>query len=187
MLFRSQSGLDFLARSAVSWQDTNQCYGCHVQAVTLEALSVGQSHQYSVPAPAIRAMKAGLTTLDGGTRSPGGLRYAHGGSLVAASRGFGGASLARYDALVGDDLRDDLLGVAAQLVELQQGDGSVRDPENWVNPPVGTGSPVQLTAQAIATWQEAYERTADEKWLTAVAQAEDWLHGSSPPAATSRP
>ncbi len=176
----AQQGLDFLSSASVSWQQTNDCYGCHVQAVTTEALAVGQHHAYEVSATSLEAMVAGLTTAKGGTQSAGGLQY-HGGSLLLPSKAFGGAALARYDSLVGNELTDDLLTVAEELRGFQQDDGAVHDPESWVNLPVGQGS-LQFTWQAIATWRQAYERSADPRWLTSVALAEDWLHGQVSPA-----
>ena len=177
----AQEGLDFLSQAATSWQGRHGCYGCHVQAVTAEALAVGLHNDYRVEDPALEAMIAGLTTIDGGTRSQGGLQY-HGGTLLLPSKAFGGAALARYDALVGDLLTDDLLAVAAELEGYQADDGAVRDPGHWVNLPVGQGE-LQFTWQAIATWRQAFERSADPRWLTAVAQAEDWLHGQVASAA----
>jgi len=49
----AQKGLDFLARSTVEWQGSHQCYGCHVQAVTLKAMAVGQHHDYTVQPAAL--------------------------------------------------------------------------------------------------------------------------------------
>lgn len=178
----AQEGLDFLSEAAVSWQRSQDCYGCHVQAVTTEALAVGRHNDYRVSDPALEAMVAGLTTVKGGTRSEGGLQY-HGGSLLLPSKAFGGAALARYDALVGDLLTDDLLAVAAELEGYQAEDGAVRDPGQWTNLPVGQGE-LQFTWQAVATWRQAFERSADPRWLTAVAQAEDWLSGQVTSAGT---
>src|SRR5689334_20530919 len=45
----AQRGLGFVAREASAWQEKNKCYGCHVQAVTLEALSIGRHNQYEIP------------------------------------------------------------------------------------------------------------------------------------------
>ncbi len=173
----AQRGLDFLAQATVAWQTQHRCYGCHVQAHALEAMAVGVAHQYEVKDPQLRTVIAGLTTIDGGTRTPGGLRYAHGGTLVAPSQGFGGAAIARFDSLVDGSLTDDLLTVAAQLETIQRDDGSVIDPGGWVNAPVGIAGTEQMTYQAIATWRQAYERTADDRWMAASAQAEDHLRG----------
>lgn len=169
----AQRGLDFLSRETVAWQQRQQCYGCHVQAVTLEALAVGHDNQYEVARPTLQEVVRGVTTIKGGSRSAGGLQY-HGGSLVAASKGFGGAAFARYDELVDAELRDDLLSVAERLLVYQEEDGALNDPESWVNRPVGAG-PTMLATQAITTWRQAYERSADERWLTAMGRTEGWL------------
>jgi len=171
----AQKGLDFLSGAATTWQTQHDCYGCHVQAVTTEALAVGIQKSYEVDDAALEAMVRGLTSGKGGARADGGFQY-HGGTLLAPSKAFGGAALARYDALVDGQLTDDLLSVAQDLKQYQADDGALRDPGNWVNLPVGQGE-LQFTWQAIATWRQAYERSADPIWLTAVAEAEDYLSG----------
>lgn len=170
----AQKGLTFLESSASSWATGHECFGCHVHAVTVEALSVGTHHGYDVNERLLASFVAAMTTGPGGTRSPGGLNYAHGGSLVAASHGFGGSALARYDALVSTENRSDLRSTARELLQWQAEDGGVRDPEAWVNLPVGTGR-IQLTAQALSTWRRAYEADADEAWLGPIARGEQWL------------
>src|SRR5688572_24675061 len=57
----AQKGLDFLASDTVRWQQSNQCYGCHVQAVTLQAMSVGRHNQYTVEEKALDVVLAGIT------------------------------------------------------------------------------------------------------------------------------
>src|SRR5438270_1427 len=69
----AQKGLSFLARETVAWQKTHQCYGCHVQAVSLEALSVGQHHQYEVSSEDLKAIAQGMLNLSGGARKNKGL------------------------------------------------------------------------------------------------------------------
>ncbi len=167
----AQRGLDFLTEQAQKWQQQQHCYGCHVHAVTVEALSVGVHHQYRVAAPAMNAIVDGMLNLPGGAHGKIGLSY-HDSSLIEPSKAFGGAAFARYDQWVNRDLSNDLLKVARELIPFQQPDGSLI--LNWVNPPVGVGS-IQGTYQAIATWQQAYARSADDRWLTAVQKAEGYL------------
>ena len=69
----AQRGLGFVAHEAEAWQEKNKCYGCHVQAVTLEALSIGAHNQYEIPRADMEAIVAGLTTINGGARGPNGL------------------------------------------------------------------------------------------------------------------
>lgn len=175
----AQKGLGFLQDQATGWQDQHNCYGCHVQAVTVEALSVGVGNQYDVNKQAFAKVLRGMTTGPGGSRSTHGLRYSHdqngSGSLQAPSKGMGGSAFARYDDLVDNKLRDDLIGVAQELLTYQRADGSVVDPGGWRNEPVGLGGQVQLTTQALTTWRQAYERTADDAWLAAAGKGEAFL------------
>lgn len=169
----AQRGLDFLAREAVRWQESHQCYGCHVQAVTVEAFSVGYKHQYKVPERDFKEVLRGMLDLNGGSHLEGGLGHSS-PSIGQAAKIMGSAAFARYDELVDNKLQQELLLEARGVLALQQPSGAVQS--TWVNPPVGTGD-TQYTAEAIITWKQAYERSADDQWLTAIQRAEDYLHG----------
>ena len=69
----AQRGITFLARSTATWQKEHQCYGCHVQAVTLEGLAVGKQNQYNVPAKELGIILEGVLHSQGGARTAGGL------------------------------------------------------------------------------------------------------------------
>ncbi len=169
----AQRGLEFVAREAIAWQGQQNCYGCHVQAVTFEALTVGRQHRYDVSSEQFAEVLRGLTTISGGSRGPNGLSVggdAH--HLIETSRAFGGAAFARYDATLGAELRDDLLEVATQIKQYQNEDGSVRTTDTRF--PVVAGL-MQATTQAMQTWHQAHTRTADEQWLEPVRRAEAWM------------
>lgn len=174
----AQRALDWLAGATIAWQDQHQCYGCHVQAVTVDALAVGQAKGYTVVPAQLDRVLAGVTALPGGAHSPGGLGY-HGGQLRIPAKAIGGAAFARFDALVDNRLRDELLQVAEELRAAQDQSGRVVDAEGWSNPPVGTGRPEQWTALGIQVWRQAYERSGDDRWLAAAALAEDWMAGQA--------
>jgi Carboxypeptidase regulatory-like domain len=161
----AQRGLGFVAREAATWQAAHQCYGCHVQAVTLEALSIGRHNQYEVKQEDLDTVARGLTVMNGGARTAGGLWQDTG-------KEFGGAAFARYDALAGPELRDDLLKVADELTRFQDDAGSLRTSDRRF--PVETG-PMQATTQAMQTWRQAFERSADDRWLAPLRKAEGWL------------
>lgn len=169
----AQRGLDYLASAAKEWQSHNNCYGCHVQAVTVEALSVGIHNQYSVARADTQEVLRGMLDLTGGARQPGGLNHSS-RTIGQTGKLLGGAAFARYDQWVDASLRDYMLTEAQAILEMSDSSGQVAMP--WVSAPVATG-PIQATAHAIVTWKQAYERTADDQWLTAISRAEDWLHG----------
>ncbi len=169
----AQHGLEFVAREAIAWQTSHDCYGCHVQAVTFEALTVGREHRYDVSMEQFNEVLRGLTTISGGSRGPNG--FSVGGDahhLIETSRAFGGAAFARYDATIGAELRDDLLEVATQIKQYQNEDGSVRTTDTRF--PVVAGL-MQATTQAMQTWHQAHTRTADEQWLEPIRRAEAWM------------
>jgi hypothetical protein len=167
----AQQGLGYLAGSTRAWQAQHSCYGCHVQAVTLEALSVGRHHQYDVGDDDLRMVLAGMLDVNGGAMRPGGLGHTS-PSIGQSGKILGAAAFARYDAQVDPAVRDLLLAEARMVIELQHTDGSV--PMPWSSGPVAPGG-TQGTAMAIVTWKQAYERSADDQWLTAIQRAEDAL------------
>jgi hypothetical protein len=168
----AQRGLDFLGQAARQWQSQHKCYGCHVQAVTLEALTVGKSHQYRVASADLDSMVFGMTKISGGAHGPHGLTVGEGAHLLETSKTFGGAAFAHFDERVGPRLRKELTDTAAQLLAYQEKDGSVRP--SYDNAPVAAGR-VQATAQALITWRQAQARTADTRWLVPIRRAEEWL------------
>lgn len=167
----AQKGLGFLARASKQWQSGHACYGCHVHAVTLEALVVGKKHQYAVDGDALDSLIRGVTELPGGSRSKGGLSY-HETSLLAPAKSFGGAAFAHYDQHVSSKLRDDLIQTARELLAFQTEQGELKaDYPNW---PVASTN-IQFTYQAVQTWRQAFARTADDVWLPPIRRAESWL------------
>lgn len=167
----AQRGLDWLAGATVSWQDTHQCFGCHVQAVTLEALTVGRANQYKVDESKLNAIVKGMLDLPGGAHSSDGFSY-HGGQLLEPSKAFGGSAFAHYDERVGPRLRPELVKAAEELLAMQRPDGAM--PGSYNNEPVATGV-VQATTQALVTWRQVHARTADSRWLVPIRKAEQWL------------
>ncbi|MCP4498777.1 MAG: hypothetical protein GY822_02285 [Deltaproteobacteria bacterium] len=169
----AQKGLSFLADTAPKWAAGHACYGCHVHAVTLEAFVTGKQNQYDVSKKAMNTILEGILNGPGGTRSAGGLQYAHGGTLKAPSKAFGGAALAHYDQHIDDAARDDLLKTARELMAFQEM-SSGRMNTAWTNGRIGVGD-VQTTFQAVQTWRQAYARTADDAWLAPLRRGEKFL------------
>lgn len=167
----AQRGLDWLAGATVAWQDSQKCYGCHVQAVTLEALTVGRANQYRVDEGKMNAIVKGMLELPGGAQRKNGFSY-HDESLFEPSKAFGGSAFAHYDERVGPRLRPELVKTAEELAAMQQASGAM--PGSYGNEPVATGV-VQATTQALVTWRQAYARTADARWLVPIRKAEQWL------------
>lgn len=165
----AQRGITFLARSTAAWQQEHQCYGCHVQAVTLEGLAVGKQNQYNVPEKELGIIVDGVLHSQGGARTAGGLSQS---LFPRTARTFGGVAFARYDQYMDSKLREDLLKLARTLLEYQQKDGSVQgDHESH---PVTTGV-MQATYQSMQTWRQVYARTADDAWLAPIRRAEAFI------------
>jgi squalene-hopene/tetraprenyl-beta-curcumene cyclase len=155
----ANKGLSFLAQSSRAWTQQHRCFGCHVQAVTMEALSVGKKHQYTIASSdlseMVRALKLGVTA---------------GGHTTGIA--FEGSAWARYDQWVGNNETNELLRYAGELLAVQAADGAINDDDRRL--PV-TGGTLETTFQAAQTWRQAYARTADEKWLSPMRRAESYL------------
>lgn len=155
----AQQGLGFLTTASKAWTAQHRCFGCHVQAVTMEALTVGMHHQYDVARPDLDLMVGALQ-----------LGVTAGGRVTGAA--FQGQAWARYDAWADDKHTNDLLKYAQELVGLQQEDGSI--PDDDARLPI-TGGTMQTTYQSMQTWRQAFARTADDKWLAPMRKAERYL------------
>jgi squalene-hopene/tetraprenyl-beta-curcumene cyclase len=166
----AQRALDFLGADTARWQKTNNCYGCHVQAVTLEGLSVGLHNQYKVPTKVVDEVLRGMLRSPGGARTAEGLTHS---SFPRTAKTFGASAFARYDAFVSSALSDDLLKLARELVQFQDTSGAVNGDHHA--PPVSAGT-LQATFQAAQTWRQAYARTADDMWLAPLRNAEKFMN-----------
>lgn len=155
----AQQGLGFLTTASKEWTQRHRCFGCHVQAVTMEALTVGLHHQYDVAQSdlgfMVDALELGVTA---------------GGRVTGAA--FQGQAWARYDAWIDDKHTNDLLQYAAELIGMQRDDGAI--PDDDARLPI-TGGTMQTTYQAMQTWRQAFARTADDKWLAPMRKAERYL------------
>jgi len=169
----AQRGLDFLAQDTIAWQGQHNCYGCHVQAVTLDAMIVGRRNHYSVPDAGFAEVLRGMLDIPGGAHGPVGFSVQDSPTgLIETSKSFGGAALAEYDEHVDPGLSTELLRTAEALLEFQQPDGSVLSTDH--RPPVVAGL-MQSTTQAARTWRQAHARTADERWLLPISRAETFI------------
>lgn len=155
----AQRGLEYLAHASEAWTLEHKCFGCHVQAVTLEALTVGKHHQYNIASKDLDAMVQALL-----------LGVTAGGRITGVA--FEGQAWARYDQWVDGQHTNQLLQYARELIGFQQPDGSVLDDDARL--PV-TGGTMHTTYQAMQTWRQAYARTADDQWLTPIRKAEKYL------------
>ena len=169
----AQRGLDYLAKETVAWQRNHNCYGCHVQAVTLEALSVGKHHRYDVSARVTAKILQGMLTGRGGHSGPNGLSVG-GSGLPADSKAFGGAAFARYDQYAGGEAKEALLQVARQLLKYQKEDGQYAMDPHGHGPPIKVAG-LQGTFQAMQTWRQAFASSADEAWLPPLRKAERYI------------
>jgi squalene-hopene/tetraprenyl-beta-curcumene cyclase len=159
----AQRGLAFLASASQAWTQRNHCFGCHVQAVTVEAFAVGRHHRYEVPAGDVDGMVKALL-----------MGVTAGGPTTGAA--FEGQAWARYDQWIDGQRTSELVKYATQLMGLQRQDGSI--PDDDARLPV-TGGVMHTTYQGMQTWRQAYSRTADDKWLAPIRRAERYLAGQS--------
>ncbi|MDP1824314.1 MAG: carboxypeptidase regulatory-like domain-containing protein [Archangium sp.] len=155
----AHKGFTYLAAASIAWTKANQCFGCHVQAVTMEALTAARHHQYDVDPKDIDAMVAALSR-----------GVTAGGHATGVA--FEGAAWARYDKYMDDKQTKQLLQYADELMRIQAEDGSIVDDDARL--PI-TGGTMQTTFQAAQTWRQAYARTANDRYLSPMRKAERFL------------
>lgn len=155
----AHKGFTYLANASTQWTKAHNCFGCHVQAVTLEALTAAKYFQYDVKPADLkemeRALKLGVTA---------------GGHSTGVA--FEGAAWARFDKFIDDSETKELLKYADELMRIQSEDGAILDDDARL--PV-TGGTMQTTYQAAQTWRQAYARTANDKYLSPMRKAERFL------------
>jgi hypothetical protein len=155
----AHKGFTYLAASSIAWTKSNNCFGCHVQAVTMEALTAARHHQYDVDPKDIAAMVSALK-----------LGATAGGHATGVA--FEGAAWARYDKYMDEKQTAELLKYADELMRIQSEDGSILDDDARL--PI-TGGTMQTTYQAAQTWRQAFARTANDRYLSPMAKAERFL------------
>ena len=155
----AHKGFTYLAAASIEWTKRNNCFGCHVQAVTMEALTAARHHQYDVDPKDIDAMVRALS-----------LGVTAGGHATGVA--FQGAAWARYDKYMDEKQTKQLLQYADELMRIQAQDGSIVDDDARL--PI-TGGTMQTTFQAAQTWRQAYARTANDRYLSPMRKAERFL------------
>lgn len=155
----AHKGFTWLAKASIAWTKQHQCFGCHVQAVTMEALTAARYHQYDVDPKDLAAMVAALN-----------LGVTAGGHTTGVA--FEGAAWARYDRYIDDTQTKALLRYADELVKLQAENGAINDDDRRL--PI-TGGTMETTYQAAQAWRQAYARTANDKYLAPLRKAERFL------------
>jgi len=166
----AQRGLEYLAKASTQWTQAHNCFGCHVQAVTMEALAVGKHHQYDVTPKDLEVMAKALL-----------MGVTAGGHTTGVA--FEGQAWARYDEWINSQRSAELLRYAEELKNLQAEDGSI--PDDDARLPV-TGGVMHTTYQAMQTWRQAYARTANDRWLPPMRRAEKYLARRSEALATQK-
>ncbi len=155
----AHQGFTYLAGTSIAWTKANNCFGCHVQAVTMEALTAAKHHQYDVKPSDLAAM---VSALQKGVTAGG----------HATGVAFEGAAWARFDRYIDDSQTKELLKYADELMRIQSEDGAIVDDDARL--PV-TGGTMQTTFQAAQTWRQAYARTANDRYLSPMRKAERFL------------
>ncbi len=155
----AHKGFTWLAGASTRWTKEHNCFGCHVQAVTMEALTAARHHQYDVDPKDIQAMVAALS-----------MGVTAGGHSTGVA--FEGAAWARYDKYMDDKQTKQLLQYADELMRIQAEDGSIVDDDARL--PI-TGGTMQTTYQAAQTWRQAFARTANDRYLAPMRKAEQFL------------
>jgi len=128
-------------------------------------------NQYEISKEDQTSILDGLLKLNGGLRTSTG-HASMGGQLRPTSRAYGAAAIARFDQWINQKYSDDLLTAAQDLLSAQIDSGAVSPA--YDAPPVSKGE-IHTTYLSIQAWRQSFERSADERWLSAISNSELYL------------
>jgi prenyltransferase beta subunit len=170
----AQRGLDTLLRSAVVWQEKNNCYGCHVQSFAIMGAAVSKRNKYEVNLSDVTKLASYLVRI----QSPGGyITTGQGDFRPTIQTALAGMGLSQYDADVGPEYADSLVRMADWLVGQQTPDGYWQiDHEE---PPVDQGE-AMMTGCAISISGAAKRHQAKPAYDTGIERGAKWLREMTP-------
>lgn len=156
----AQRGIDWLEAEAMSWQEHQNCYGCHVQAQTMMGLSIAETNNYIVNTDTLRNLVAFMAMkqdTDGNEKDEGS------GNILTATH-FAAMGMAYYDEAAG--LKSDKTLKAYADWMLYKIDKNGAFPQDFAEDPVVQGT-INSTANAVTAFMEAYAQTGDSKYKAA--------------------
>ena len=160
----AQAGMTWLENAAVDWQNSNNCIGCHVQPKAIQAAAIAIDNGFTVDSDALTTLMNFMKSQQGGGGDFGGWPI---GEEHHAAPGY-----AAYDRTVSNDSQANMISLANWFLSQQQLDG--RWAIDRYEPPVDQGD-ILTTANAITVLAQAYTRTNDPQFSTAMQLGAQWL------------
>ena len=172
----AQMGLDYLIPSALAWQGTNNCYGCHVQPFAVVAGAVGKSHQLSVDSVSLDALADGMINLDRGQSPDGCWSVNDTISRPVASSILPLWALANYDRAVSSKYRATMASGVECLGAMQTSSG--RMTLDYTSTPVlqSNGSSSSYFTMAA---KQMYEATGNPAYEQLFEAGREYIHSYS--------
>jgi outer membrane protein OmpA-like peptidoglycan-associated protein len=159
----AQLGIEWLQPSAVQWQKSTGCFGCHVQSQVLMGLAVAQTNGYVVSQNC-------MTDLANFTRT----KQAEDGTeqfdqpLPATSTTFAAMGIAYFDELTGAKHDPVFLKYVDWLAAHQDRTGALVG--DFDEPPIAQGS-LMSTGNAVVAFMQAFLQVGDPRYQHAADRA----------------
>lgn len=170
----AQKGLDFLIPAGQTWQNTNNCYGCHVQTFAIVGGSVGVQNAFGVNTSTLTNLTTGMISLVRGQKPDG--CFAKQSSEINTTTQFAIWALAYYDRLLGSAYFSNLQRAVDCLSGRRSGGCLNLD---HYEAPVDQ-STAMATANFMAGAKRCYEVTGDTKYQTWVQDGVNCLRNTTP-------
>jgi len=171
---QARLALDHLGQTAIDWQNTFGCSGCHKQPVTLAAYAAAAAGGHDAPKPGVvDALITGTLSGSSGQGADGCFSFGGTASFTTATT-VAGRGLEATDRYLRHALGASLQAAADCIRARQAANGSL--PADRSENPVAQGD-FATTAHGIYVWNRTYERTAVAAYHDAAASAAAWLRG----------
>ncbi|HUE10216.1 MAG TPA: OmpA family protein [Steroidobacteraceae bacterium] len=171
--YAAQAGIDWLEPSSMEWQNSQHCFGCHVQAQTLMGLAVAQTNKYIVSA----RTADDLATFTRSKHDADGHEIDEGSDTHYTPTQFAAMGLAYYDEANGTKTDSVLRGYVNWLAAHLKPDGELQQDED--EPPIAQGS-LMGTANSVVAFMVAFAQTGDSQYKAAADRGLAYIAASKP-------
>ncbi len=168
-----QKGIDWMTPATVNWQNSQNCFGCHIQGETIWGLSIGKNRGYSVDNNKLSVFVNALKSWQCASNGSWSWNTGCSTSWRNESTVFAASGLAFYDRIVATDAQGNLLKAAAYLKNIQYPSGYWAVSTNGTR--IMNGQYFWGTAMGIIAVKRAADLTGDPTYKASYEKAVAWL------------
>jgi outer membrane protein OmpA-like peptidoglycan-associated protein len=171
--YAAQAGIDWLEPASMDWQNSQHCFGCHVQAQTLMGLAVAQGNNYIVSTRTADELAAFTRS----KQHADGHEIDEGSDTHFTPTQFAAMGLAYYDEANGAKTDAVLRGYAGWLAGNSKPTGELQQDQD--EPPIAQGS-LMGTANSVVAYMVAFSQTGDAQLKAAADRGLAFIAAAKP-------